>query len=65
MYGEYDYVIDTWTGKVTHTNGEPVAYEVAPCCEGVPVEVLGEPPHVELQPFTNQIPDRLEPCDGC
>ena len=66
VYTENYEVLDTWTGKVTFPNGElvPAPYEV-PCCEGDPVEVFGEPPHVELQPFTNQIPDRLEPCDGC
>ena len=46
---QWDYVIDTWTGKVTHTNGEPVEYEITPCCEGVPVDVMVEPPHAELQ----------------
>ena len=61
VLGDYDYVIDTWTGKVTHTNGEPVAYEIGPCCEGAPVEVMGEPPY-EIQPVTNQIPEITDDC---
>jgi len=53
---QWDYVIDTWTGKVTHTNGEPVEYEITPCCEGDPVgsDTGSIKPLSDLQPVTNQ-----------
>ena len=43
---------------------EPDPRTVAPNTEVSPMDVMGEPPR-EIQPVTNQIPDRLEPCDGC
>ena len=62
MLDNYEQVIDTWTGKVTFLNGEPVSYAV-PCCEGDPVDSDTGPiePLPEIQPVVPLPTDGLVP----